>query len=130
MGILRGIWRLLCKVLAAAIGITAAVALFSGFMVIKVEGSSMLPTLEPGQRVIINKLDTQDFSVGDLVVYKAPYYSIDGQGQYLIRRVVGVKDNWIKVGCEMDMVATDTEIIEKDIVLGKVMEICYGEERT
>lgn len=126
MGILRNCCRFLCKIFAAAIGVIAAIALFSSFMVLKVEGSSMLPTLEPGQRVIVNKLDRKDFGVGDLVVYKAPYYNIDGEGQYLIRRVVGVRDSWIKVGRETDMVATDTEIIEKDIVLGKVMEFNDG----
>jgi len=121
MKILKGIFRLLSKITAAVLGAVAAVWLFSAFMVIEVEGSVMLPELEPGQKIIVSRMDTQNLETGDLVVYKAPYYHIDGQGMYLVRRISGIRNDMVEVTADAQVPRAETEIIEKDIILGKVI---------
>ena len=80
----------------------------------------MLPELEPGRLVIASRMDCENFRPGDIVVYKAPYYTTDGQGQYLVRRVKGVNEDLIEVSAGK-MSCIEAEIIEKDIILGKVI---------
>ena len=58
---------------------------------------------------------------GDLVVYKAPYYHIDGQGMYLVRRISGIRNDMVEVTADAQVPRAETEIIEKDIILGKVI---------
>lgn len=113
---------MLCKIVSALIGAAAAVYLFGCFMLVEVEGSLMLPELEPGQRVLAVRTDGDNLDTGDIVVYNAPFYDIDGQGMYRIRRVLGQKDQWLEVGADVSGVIDHTEIIEKDIVLGKVLK--------
>ena len=65
--------------LASLIGVAAAVLLFLSVMVVKIEDGSMLPVIEPGDRVIAVRMDlpvgpAPSLDVGDMVVYRAPYY--------------------------------------------------------
>ena len=57
------------------------------------------------------------------MIYKTPYYTADGHGQYLVRRVSGINDDLIEVAAGQ-MACIRTEIIEKNIILGKVIR--YG----
>lgn len=110
------------RILAALLGFGLALGLFCSFALVRVEGSDMLPTLESGDHVLINKWKKDDLAVGDLVLYKAPYYEIDGT-QYPLRRVVGVRDGWIKVGCDADLVLDGTQMIPVEYVVGTAIGI-------
>lgn len=112
--------------LAAIIGVAAAVLLFLSVMVVKIEDGSMLPVIEPGDRVIAVRMDlpvgpAPSLDVGDLVVYRAPYYEIGGTGVYLVRRVSGMNGDMVEVRCEESLAASEKEILSKEKILGKVI---------
>lgn len=111
---------------AAIMGIAAAVLLFLSVMIVKIEDGSMLPVIEPGDRVVAIRMDlpmgsVRSLDVGDLVVYMAPYYEIGGKGVYLVRRVSGMNGDMIEVDCEESLPASEKEILSKEKILGKVI---------
>jgi signal peptidase I len=64
---------------------------------VKVEGTSMMPTLTDQERIFINKF-TYNYGLGtiehgDMVVFK---YPLDQTKSY-IKRVVGIPDDWIQI---------------------------------
>ena len=112
--------------LAAIIGVAAAVLLFLSVMVVKIEDGSMLPVIEPGDRVVAVRMDlpvgpAPSLDVGDLVVYRAPYYEIGGKGVCLIRRVSGMNGDMIEVCGEESLAASEKEILSKEKILGKII---------
>ena len=110
-----GKWLL--RLLAAVLGTGLAAGLFCSFALVRVEGSDMLPTLEPGDYVLVSKWKKDNLAVGDLVLYEAPYYEIDG-ARYPLRRVVGLRDGWIQVGCDADLVRDSVQLIPAEYVVG------------
>jgi signal peptidase I len=52
----------------------------------RVENVSMLPTLEPGDLVIIQPVRMADVHIGDIIIYDKP---CSAQGESVIHRVVG-----------------------------------------
>ena len=108
--------------LSAILGIGAGLLIYSSLMLVQVEGSSMLPTLEPGARILVNRLDDgYDVKVGDLVIYEAPYYSIDGEGKYLVKRVTGSRGRWLKVDCDADTAESRITFVDKEKIIGKAI---------
>ena len=77
--------------IAIVIGALAVALLVKTFLIqaFYIPSGSMLPTLELGDRVLVNKLDT-DPSRGDLVVFERPPNQPDDGIKDLIKRVVGV----------------------------------------
>ncbi|MBQ8563364.1 MAG: hypothetical protein IJ443_05705 [Firmicutes bacterium] len=49
----RKLGKIFCLALFASLGVAAGVAVFSSLMVVEVEGSTMLPGLEPGDKVVV-----------------------------------------------------------------------------
>ena len=128
MGFAGKAGRLLGCAVAVIIGIAAAAAFFFCIMIVKVEDSYMLPAIEPGSRVIAVRTHLPadigvepEVNVGDLVVYKAPYYEIDCEGTYVVRRVSGIKDGMVAVSCDTDSVSSEKVILSKEKILGKVV---------
>ena len=125
---LKAAGRLLSRLLSAAAGIAAAVWLFTSFMVVEAGGSAVMPEIMPGQKVLValydrdNAAGRDSLTTGDIIVYEAPFYDIDGEGRYLIRRVTGVRNRWIEVDRE-NAPADPASIIGKEQVLGKVIKI-------
>lgn len=66
-----------------------ALALLSSVRVISV---SMVPTLEPGDRVLIDTLSRRSPSIGDLVVLREP-----DSGELAVKRVVGVAGDTVAI---------------------------------
>lgn len=58
--------------------------------VFTLDSASMLPTLEPGDRVLVNRL--VDPGRGDLVVFRDPggWVQSGSAGSYLVKRVIGM----------------------------------------
>lgn len=63
----------------------------------KVPSGSMLPTIEPGDWIVANKLadDLTDFARGDLVIFVPPP-SVDDQVDALVKRIVGLPGDEIQ----------------------------------
>lgn len=78
--------------LSVAAGIAAVIAcalvVRRLLLVVEVDGPSMTPALEPGERVLVRRRTT-GVSVGDIVVFHLPGRARDGRGR-LIKRVAAV----------------------------------------
>ena len=111
--------------LFAALGTAAGIILFSSLMVVKVEGSSMLPALEPGDHVLILQesllTGVPEIQVGDLVVYEAPYYTTDGEGLQKIRRITGTRGSWLRLNCDVKTVKDQETLLRTEEIQGKVI---------
>lgn len=143
----RKLGKIFCLALFASLGVVAGVAVFSSLMVVEVEGSTMLPGLEPGDKVVVLRnlptlelgQDTEqdsalekvlnarltfgqpDMVVGDLVVYEAPYYTTDGEGLVKIRRITGTRGSWLRLNCDVKTVRDQERLIRADQIQGKVI---------
>ncbi len=126
---MRRLLATLCKICSlgifALLGTAAGVILFSSLAVIQVEGTAMLPTLEPGNRVLVlqDSLVTgqPDIQVGDLVLYEAPYYTTDGEGLHKIRRVTGTRGSWFRLNCDTKTVKDQEILVQAEDIQGKVI---------
>lgn len=124
MGIVRGFFKTIGAATAALAGIAAALMLFFGLTVAEVEDSSMLPELEPGEKVLVLRCDTADFaspSVGDIVLYETPYYEIGEKGSLMLRRITGINGDRVELRCDAGIDSERTETIKKERILGKVI---------
>jgi signal peptidase I len=81
-------WVILIAV-ALAIAFVIKSFLFQAFYI---PSESMTPTLEVGDRVLVNKLsyDLHDVNRGDIIVFEAPPLARSGDIQDLVKRVVGL----------------------------------------
>ena len=124
MCVVRGFFRTMGAITAALAGTAAALALFFSFMIAEVEDSSMLRELEPGEKVLVLRCDTVDFtfpSVGDIVLYEAPYYEIGEKESTMLGRVTGINGDRVEVGRDTGIDLGKTETIKKEKILGKVI---------
>ena len=124
MGVVRNIFKTIGAATAALAGIAAALMLFFGLTVAEVEDSSMLPELEPGEKVLVLRCDTGDFaspSVGDIVLYETPYYEIGEKGSLMLRRITGINGDRVELRCDAGIDSERTETIKKERILGKVI---------
>lgn len=91
--------RVFLYFISAAVGIMCAV-IFSGvFLVTGVSGNGMEPTLENGDRILINKLAYADDMPenGDIVAVRNHVYGEEGEGSVLVRRVAGREGDSIEI---------------------------------
>ena len=117
MGIVRGFFKTIGAATAALAGIAAALMLFFGLTVAEVEDSSMLPELEPGEKVLVLRCDTGDFaspSVGDIVLYETPYYEIGEKGSLMLRRITGINGDRVELRCDAGIDSERTDTLKKD----------------
>src|SRR6516165_11316999 len=93
-----GVWSALSWVRDLAFSVLIAVILIVFiYQPVKVEGTSMMPTLTDQERIFINKF-TYHYGLGgvergDMVVFK---YPLDPSKSY-IKRVVGIPGDWIQI---------------------------------
>ena len=123
--IMSGLGKIFCLSLSAALGVAAGLAVFGSLMLIKVEGSAMLPTLEPGDRVLVQKAEglsrKLNLEIGDLVIYEAPYYTADGEGLLKIRRITGQRGSWIRLDSDLQTVDESEVLVRCSEILGEVL---------
>lgn len=83
------------------------------FALYRVEGTSMLPTLRPGQRVLVYRWGRP--RVGDLIVFKK-------EARTMVKRVVKVEGEWVEVGADNAKGAGSEEFgrVHRREILGKV----------
>lgn len=91
-------------------------------MIATVKGTSMLPTLQDGQNLVL--LKTKDFKVGDIVVARHPTYGL------IVKRVAQIKDGQVYLMSDNREVTVTDNVITKGLdtwlpiedVVGVVME--------
>src|ERR1051325_8099981 len=94
----RGLWNALSWVRDLAFSVLIAVVLIVFlYQPVKVEGTSMMPTLTDQERIFIDKFTYQfglgDIQRGDMVVF---WYPLDREKSY-IKRVIGVRGDIVKI---------------------------------
>ena len=102
------------------IGVAIGVIIHCSFMVVEAKGCYMLPTIEPGQNVMISLLDRK-INVGDVVAFEPPYYTLNGEGNILFRRVEQIRDGKVVLVCDASLAEEDRFVIGKDELLGKAI---------
>ena len=118
--------KMICKtlgrILAALLGAAGALALFVSVSWVSVPDSAMLPTLKPGEHVLVRKICLQDVSEGDLVYYKPEVYDAGSAG-YRIRRVCSATERDVTLECEQRLVGSPDaeEVLKRDAIIGKVI---------
>ncbi|MGN0734486.1 MAG: S26 family signal peptidase [Anaerovoracaceae bacterium] len=133
MWLRKNVLRILACTVAAVTGIAAAMLLFMSVMTVKVEDSSMLPELLPGSRVVavrtdspLNIYDASSIGVGDMVVYRVPYYDVGSEGVYCVRHVSGVKADMIEVSRGGNAGSAEKEVLSREKISGKVVKVLYN----
>lgn len=96
--------------------VAAAAVLISVWVlpVVQVSGSSMEPTLEDGEILILHKTD--DFETGDLIAF---YY----QSRILLKRVIGTAGDYIDIDAQGN-VSVNGVRIEEPYVTERSLEEC------
>ncbi|MCI6012794.1 MAG: hypothetical protein PUK54_06155 [Firmicutes bacterium] len=107
---------------SAVLGAALGFLLSASFTVVEVGSSDMLPTLEPGEKaIVLRDCFVDQYETGDLVACRAPYHTVYDGGNYLIRRVTGSRDGWIRLDCDAKTARTQERMAEKTEILGKVI---------
>lgn len=83
-----------------------------------VKGESMMPTLQPNNYLIINKV-TYMFTHpenGDIVVFATGLHNLDGSNKDLIKRVIGVEGDTLEI--KEGKVYVNGNLISEEYILG------------
>ena len=119
---MHSIGKIFALVFSALLGAGLGVVLSACLMVTEVVGSDMLPSLEPGEKVLVlRSAFVNAYESGDLVVYQAPYYTGDGGDDQMIRRVTGIRGSWVRLNCDAKTTRDQEVLAEPDQLLGKVI---------
>lgn len=119
---MRSLGKIFSLIFFALLGVCLGLVFSASVMIMEVDGSDMLPSLEPGEKVLVLRRDfAGDYAPGDLVVYETPYYTAYGGGSQLIRRVGGVRGNWIRLTCDASTTRSREVLAEEEELAGKVI---------
>lgn len=90
-------WTILA--IAAILGIITALLLTCFFSIMKVQGDSMEPSIEQGDRVLIDKVSYffRQPEPGDVVAFPCSVYSEDGEGSTLVKRIVAAEGDQVEI---------------------------------
>lgn len=107
-----------CGILGGVLGVCAGIAVHCSFMSFEIDSSAMLPALEPGQKVLVFMAgDKEQIKAGDMVACRTPYYTVEGDGPILVRRVVSTKGEKVVLQCDAPVMGDkEIEIPKKDII--------------
>lgn len=108
--------------LSAIVGILIGIILHCSFMVVQNQGVLMLPEIEPEEHVIINLLDN-NMEVGDIVALEPEYYTLDGEGNIIFRRVLDVSSTKVVLTCDAATTKERILTIPKERILGTALGI-------
>lgn len=103
------------KTITVLVGIVACFLIVNAFFlkIVVVNGSSMYPTLENGQIVLI-KPKEKNIRYGDIVVFDARNVS-DTQGVW-IKRVIGIGGDVIEINYEENIVTVNNELLHEPYI--------------
>ncbi len=84
---------------AGILGVLVALGITCSFGIMKVQGESMEPSIAKGDVIVVNKFYYLfgEPSTGDAVVFPCNVYSEDGEGSFLIRRVVATEGDQVEI---------------------------------
>lgn len=105
----------LIKVLILIVGIVAFFLIVNTFFlkIVVVNGTSMSPTLENGQIVLI-KPKEKDIRCGDIVVFKSK--TVSDTQEFWIKRVIGTGGDTVEINYEQNTVAVNGELLSESYI--------------
>lgn len=110
------------KTVSALVGLFMAMVVYTTFGFVRIESAEMMPVLEPGKHVLVEKnSDSCEYNVGDIIVYEVPFFDINEEGRYAVRRIAGKNDDVLEVGSEQGLLRGEKEIVNIDKIFGKVI---------
>ena len=83
------------------------------FTIVKVDGQSMMPTLENGDRMVVWRLGYEP-EQGDIVVFNPQGY---GENVYWIKRVIAVEGDKVEIDYARNTVKVNGELLTEDYIL-------------
>lgn len=103
------------KATIVLIGIVACLLVINAFFlkIVVVNGSSMSPTLENGQIVLI-KPKEKDIRSGDIVVFNPK--SVSDTQEFWIKRVIGTGGDTVEINYEQNTVAVNGELLSEPYI--------------
>jgi len=119
-------WRYLLA--PSVCGLLVAVALRHRFVVVTVNGESMLPTLQPGDRVLVRRARLSQLRAGHVVIiespgidgaWSTPLYRSTGRRAWIVKRVAGVPGDPRPGCCLPDQAGAS----ERQVPAGKLVVI-------
>lgn len=114
--------RQILRITAAATGILLAIVVFMNFEIFEIKTTAMMPVLEPGMCVLVQRCDASEVELGDLVLYEAAAYDFDTQdGLMAIRMVSGEKDGKFRLSCSEEAVYGREIAVDGEKIWGKVI---------
>jgi len=117
-------WRVALEwliLIAIALGIAFLIKSFL-FQAFYIPSESMKPTLNVGDRVLVNKLsyDLHDVNRGDIVVFEAPQSAQSGGIEDLVKRVVGLPGETVTADDDGTVVVDGRRLKEPYLPAGTV----------
>ena len=114
---------------SALLGVVVGVLFYSCLMIVEVETAYMLPELEPEDHVVVIKNNSLTKALnlytgpeeGDIILYEALVFSIDGEGLQRIRRITGEGKDQLYVDSDVKTTTSRQDSITEGEVLGKVV---------
>lgn len=94
----------------------------SGTLRIKVTGWSMLPTIWPGDTIVVNTADHSQIAAGDIALFRR-------KNDFFVHRVLGVNSSPMEVLSRGDCMPQADPPFASGELLGKVQFIVRGEKR-
>lgn len=91
--------QIVALIAAGVLGILAALSATACFSILKMQGESMEPSIEKGERILINRMAYcfQKPRTGDAVAFPCNVYSEDGEGSILIRRIAASEGDRVEI---------------------------------
>lgn len=85
--------------IAAVLGILSALAVTCSFSIMKVQGSSMEPSIEKNGIVLVSRLSYcfGQPKEGDVIAFPCNVYSEDGEGSTLVKRVIATEGDRVRI---------------------------------
>jgi signal peptidase I len=117
-------WRVALEwvvLIAIALGIAFLIKSFL-FQAFYIPSESMKPTLNVGDRVLVNKLsyDLHDVNRGDIAVFEAPPRAQSGGIEDLVKRVVGLPGDTVRADPDGTVIVNDRRLSEPYLPKGTV----------
>jgi len=117
-------WRVALEwvvLIAIALGIAFLIKSFL-FQAFYIPSESMVPTLNVGDRVLVNKLsyDLHDVNRGDIAVFEAPPNAQSGGIEDLVKRVIGLPGDTVRSDADGTVVINGRRLKEPYLPAGTV----------
>jgi signal peptidase I len=117
-------WRIALEwivLIAIALGIAFLIKSFL-FQAFYIPSESMKPTLNVGDRVLVNKLsyDLHDVNRGDIVVFEAPERAQSGGIEDLVKRVIGLPGDTVTADADGTVVVDGRRLKEPYLTAGTI----------